>query len=99
MSMARDAQSNPTDGQPAPSPSPTATPAKGANRNSVDVRETKTIKGQKEVVVEIAALRGKGYPAPVNLDTGGAPQQKAQPKKKARSEERRVGKEGGRGGR
>jgi lipoprotein-anchoring transpeptidase ErfK/SrfK len=34
---------------------------------------TRTIKGQKEVVIEIAALQGKGYPAPVNLDTGGAP--------------------------
>jgi len=33
---------------------------------------TRTIKGQKEVVIEIAALKGKGYPAPVNLDAGGA---------------------------
>jgi lipoprotein-anchoring transpeptidase ErfK/SrfK len=33
-------------------------------------RVTRTIKGQKEVVIEIAALRGKGYPAPVNLDAG-----------------------------
>jgi lipoprotein-anchoring transpeptidase ErfK/SrfK len=79
--MARDAQGNPTDGQPAASPSPTQ--AKAANKNA-NVRETKTIKGQKEVVIDIAALRGKGYPAPVNLDTGGgAPQPKAQPKKKA----------------
>ncbi len=78
--MARDAQGNPTDGQPAASPTPT--PGKSTNKNA-DVRETKTIKGQKEVVIDIAALRGKGYPAPVNLDTGGAPQPKAQPKKKA----------------
>lgn len=78
--MARDAQGNPTDGQPAASPTPAAQ-AKAANKNA-DVRETKTIKGQKEVVIDIAALRGKGYPAPVNLDTGGAPP-KAQPKKKA----------------
>lgn len=76
--MARDAQGNPTDGQPAASPTPT--PGKTANKNA-DVRETKTIKGQKEVVIDIAALRGKGYPAPVNLDTGGA--QPQQPKKKA----------------
>jgi L,D-transpeptidase ErfK/SrfK len=27
-------------------------------------------KNQKEVVIELAALKGKGYPAPVNLDTG-----------------------------
>src|SRR5215203_3631532 len=78
--MARDAQGNPTDGQPAASPTPT--PGKAANKNA-NVRETKTIKGQKEVVIDIAALRGKGYPAPVNLDTGGAPQPKAQAKKKA----------------
>src|SRR5688572_4299294 len=82
QAMARDAQGNPADGQPAATPTPT--PGKQANKNA-NVRETKTIKGQKEMVVEIAALRGKGYPAPVNLDTGGAPQQKpkSQPKKKA----------------
>ena len=83
QAMARDAQGNPADGQPAASPSPT--PGKGAaNKNAnANVRETKTVKGQKEVVIDIAALRGKGYPAPVNLDTGGAPQPKQQPKKKA----------------
>jgi lipoprotein-anchoring transpeptidase ErfK/SrfK len=27
-------------------------------------------KNQKEIVIEIAALKGKGYPAPVDLDTG-----------------------------
>ncbi|HEX7956666.1 MAG TPA: L,D-transpeptidase [Pyrinomonadaceae bacterium] len=78
--MARDAQGNPTDGQATPTPTPA--PGKSANKNA-NVRETKTVKGQKEVVVDIAALRGKGYPAPVNLDTGGAPQPKAQPKRKA----------------
>lgn len=30
----------------------------------------RAVKGQKEIVIEIAALKGKGYPAPVNLDTG-----------------------------
>jgi lipoprotein-anchoring transpeptidase ErfK/SrfK len=30
-------------------------------------------RGKKEAVIEIAALAGKGYPAPVDLDTGGAP--------------------------
>lgn len=33
---------------------------------------TRTVKGAKEVVIEIAALAGKGYPAPVALNTGGA---------------------------
>ena len=27
-------------------------------------------KNQKEIVIELAALKGKGYPSPVNLDTG-----------------------------
>jgi lipoprotein-anchoring transpeptidase ErfK/SrfK len=83
QAMARDAQGNPADGQPTPTPTPAA--GKGSNKNA-NVRETKTIKGQKEVVIEVAALRGKGYPAPVNLDAGGAKQQqpaKAQPKRKA----------------
>jgi hypothetical protein len=31
---------------------------------------TRRIKGEKEIVIEIAALAGKGYPAPVGLDNG-----------------------------
>jgi lipoprotein-anchoring transpeptidase ErfK/SrfK len=64
--MARDARGNPTDGQPTPTP----TPGKSGR-----VAETRSVKGEKVMVVEIAALRGKGYPAPVNLDTGGQQQQ------------------------
>jgi lipoprotein-anchoring transpeptidase ErfK/SrfK len=81
QAMARDAQGNPADGQPAASPTP-APKAKGEKKSG---SITYNIKGQKEVVIDIAALRGKGYPAPVNLDTGGAPQQqpKQQAKKKA----------------
>jgi lipoprotein-anchoring transpeptidase ErfK/SrfK len=72
--MARDAYGNPADGSPAPKP--------GKN-----TRETKTLKGKREVVIEVAALKGKGYPAPVNLNTGGAPQPKpAQPKAQARAQ-------------
>lgn len=33
-------------------------------------RVTRSITGQKEVIVELAALAGKGYPAPVDLDSG-----------------------------
>jgi len=65
--MARDARGNPADGQPTPTPTPS---------KSGRVAETRTVKGEKEVVIEIAALRGKGYPAPVNLDAGGQPQGK-----------------------
>jgi lipoprotein-anchoring transpeptidase ErfK/SrfK len=36
---------------------------------STSSKVTRTIKGAKEVVVEIAALKGKGYPAPVNINS------------------------------
>jgi len=45
------------------------TDGSNANSNSSG-RVTRSIKGQKEMIVEIAALRGKGYPAPVNLKSG-----------------------------
>jgi len=89
--MARDAKGNPTDGTPDASPS--ATPDannKNANKNAnkkadaESAKVTRTVKGQKEIVLEIAALRGKGYPAPVALDTGGA-QKDAGTKKGKRS--------------
>jgi lipoprotein-anchoring transpeptidase ErfK/SrfK len=38
--------------------------------NSASGKVTRTIKGGKEAVVEIAALLGKGYPAAVELDAG-----------------------------
>ena len=46
---------------------------------------TYNVKGQKELVIDIAALRGKGYPAPVN-QMPPAPQQKpaAAPKAKGK---------------
>jgi lipoprotein-anchoring transpeptidase ErfK/SrfK len=44
-----------------------------ANGNQV----TRTVKGKKEIVIEIAALKGKGYPAPVDLNTGGASKKQA----------------------
>jgi lipoprotein-anchoring transpeptidase ErfK/SrfK len=41
---------------------------------------TRAIKGAKEVIIEIAALAGKGYPAPVDLDTG-IPSKKVAPRR------------------
>ena len=35
---------------------------------SNSAKVTKTMKGAKEVVVDVAALKGKGYPAPVNIN-------------------------------
>jgi hypothetical protein len=60
--MARDPAGNPVD------------PTQGNvnNNSNKNVKETKTIKGAKEATIEIAALKGKGYPAPVDLNTGGA---------------------------
>ena len=57
---------------PAASPlaSEGATPDK-TNKKVTRARAKKPIgKNQKEVVIELAALKGKGYPAAVNLDTG-----------------------------
>ena len=39
-------------------------------KTSATRRTLRAVKNQKEIVIEIAALKGKGYPAPVNLDTG-----------------------------
>jgi hypothetical protein len=66
QAMARDAHGNPTD-----EASPTPTPPAKAKKQSGHV--TYGVKGEKEIVIDIAALRGKGYPAPVNLS--GAPVQ------------------------
>jgi NAD+--asparagine ADP-ribosyltransferase len=51
--------------------------------NIASGKVTRTIKGGKEVVVEIPALLGKGYPAPVDLDTGVA-SRKAPPRVRRR---------------
>jgi lipoprotein-anchoring transpeptidase ErfK/SrfK len=58
-----------------------ASPDKGgANKNSTrGSHVTRAVKGKKEVVIEIAALKGKGYPAPVNAGAGGAAAKSATP--------------------
>jgi lipoprotein-anchoring transpeptidase ErfK/SrfK len=62
-----------------PTPLARQSPLSSSAPNSNSPAEKKTsaarktphvVKNQKEVVIEIAALKGKGYPAPVNLDTG-----------------------------
>ena len=50
--------------------------------NETRQQMAKELKSQKEIVIEIAALAGKGYPAPSDLDTGSVPQLKAKPAKK-----------------
>ena len=51
--------------------------------NIASGKVTRTIKGGKEVVVEIPVLLGKGYPAPVDLDAG-VGSKKAEPRSRRR---------------
>ncbi|MFN2453290.1 MAG: L,D-transpeptidase [Pyrinomonadaceae bacterium] len=72
--MSRDANGNPTGGAgnaktDAPSGNKNSS---GKNSKVESDKVTRAVKGQKEIVVPIAALAGKGYPAPVDLNTGGA---------------------------
>ena len=62
----------------------TAQTAKASNKNenkkaeNVEGKVTRAVRGKKEIVIELAALKGKGYPAPISLDTGsGAKKQPA----------------------
>ena len=55
------------------SPSPVASPRSSSlveRKSSSGKKPTSVGKNQKEVVIEIAALKGKGYPSPVAFDTG-----------------------------
>jgi lipoprotein-anchoring transpeptidase ErfK/SrfK len=58
---------------PKGSPSPTA-PARSFSsndrRSSSSKKTTTVARNQKEIVIEVGALKGKGYPSPVALDTG-----------------------------
>ncbi len=55
----------------APSPTSAVSSSKNKAEKKAAVAKAKPIaKNQKEVVIEIAALKGKGYPVAVNLDTG-----------------------------
>jgi lipoprotein-anchoring transpeptidase ErfK/SrfK len=83
--MARDARGRSTESAPA---EVTPTPSRGAKGKAQTETErklslTRGVKGAKEVVIEIAALSGKGYPAPTDLDTGGQKKQAPEAKKNA----------------
>jgi lipoprotein-anchoring transpeptidase ErfK/SrfK len=41
-----------------------------ANERKAEAERQKKLRSQKEIVIESAALIGRGYPAPVNLDSG-----------------------------
>jgi hypothetical protein len=63
--------------QPKPTPKPVNEPPQSSANaavNAVDrkaeAERQKKLRNQKEIVIEITELAGKGYPAPVNLDSG-----------------------------
>jgi lipoprotein-anchoring transpeptidase ErfK/SrfK len=60
----------PTKQIPSPAASPASLNSKAAKMSSATKKTPRAAKNQKEIVIEIAALKGKGYPAPVDLDTG-----------------------------
>ena len=83
--MSRDATGKPATG----ASNDNSNTAKSASKNSnASGKVTSTIKGQKEIVINIASLAGKGYPAPVNLDAGGAKPETAAGKQGATSKKK-----------
>ncbi len=50
--------------------SASASPSPSQKKSPVTKTMPRAAKNQKEIVIEIAALKGRGYPAPVDLDTG-----------------------------
>ena len=55
---------------PAPGALPGLSNSEVQKKSGTAAKSSRTAKNQKEIVIEIAALNGKGYPAPVDLDTG-----------------------------
>jgi len=55
---------------PAPDASPTPADSTTGKKATAGRKSRRASKNQKEIVIEIAALKGMGYPAPVDLDTG-----------------------------
>lgn len=70
--MALDAGGKPVDGMIGNTNSNAANSnTANSNSKSQSGKVTRTIKGKTEIAIPIAALQGKGYPAPVDLNTGG----------------------------
>jgi lipoprotein-anchoring transpeptidase ErfK/SrfK len=71
--------------KPSPTPSPTLSSTKApqldsarkaseASDRKAEAERQKKLRAQKEIVIEIVGLAGKGYPAAVNLDSGAGTQ-------------------------
>ena len=68
--------------QPTPKPAITtssnsANAIAAANERKAEAERQKKLRSQREIVIEISSLIGKGYPAPVNLDNGAGTQASA----------------------
>jgi L,D-transpeptidase ErfK/SrfK len=61
---------HPKKAAPKPIATPTPEPADKTAKKTPPAKPAKPVKNQKEVVVELAELAGKGYPAAVELDNG-----------------------------
>jgi lipoprotein-anchoring transpeptidase ErfK/SrfK len=57
-------------GTPISNKGPDASPTVSEKKSPATSTMPRAAKNQKEIVIEIAELKGKGYPAPVDLDTG-----------------------------
>jgi lipoprotein-anchoring transpeptidase ErfK/SrfK len=80
--MATDATGQPAAGDGTTNDNAASSKDKQHDKQSAHV--TRTIKGQKEIVIELPELKGKGYPAPVNLDTGNGAPPKGRPAQTAK---------------
>jgi hypothetical protein len=69
--MSRHPQKQPT---PASDAQNSVNTAVNANDRKAEAERQKKLRSQREIVIEIAKLAGKGYPAPVNLDSGAGTQ-------------------------
>jgi lipoprotein-anchoring transpeptidase ErfK/SrfK len=70
--------------KPTPTPATVApqnstNPAASASDRKAEAERQKKLRSQREIVIEIGELAGKGYPAPVNLDSGAGTQVNAVP--------------------
>jgi lipoprotein-anchoring transpeptidase ErfK/SrfK len=79
--MSRDANGKST--EPQTNSSKTAREKLAKNKDG-SPKITRSVKGEKEVIIEVAALNGKGYPEPVQLNDGGAPKRTGKASKQAR---------------
>jgi len=72
--MSRHPSKQPTPKPALAKPANSADAIAAANERRAERERQKKLRSQKEVVIEITALIGKGYPAPVNLDSGAGTQ-------------------------